>query len=95
MSRKKYIQNEDLEKDQRSDSLLIDIHDITDDAIEDDLWEYTNGWPQDKFKRLMEKVRTLTPYSVSDDPKFFDLSIYGYSVYNHSFSELCQREGLE
>lgn len=95
MSRKIYVYNEDLAKDQKSDSLLVDIHEITDDEIQDDNWEYTNGWPQEKMEKLIEKMRTITPYSVSDNPKFFDLSIYGYSVYNHSFESLVQRECLD
>ena len=95
MSRKRFVYNEDLAKEQREAALNVDVYDISSDLFLEDGWLYDNEWPTDKMNQLLDKLTQITPYSVDQDPKFFDLSIYGYSIFNQAMAELIQGECID
>jgi len=95
MSRKIYIYNENLKKDQRLEDPIMDIYNLNDDDLLEHGWLYNNLYPNPKMEILIRKVRKVNPLLIKDNPKFWDQGLNGYDVYNHAIGELSQVEGLE
>ena len=96
MSKKIFVYNESLLKeDQRIADPIVDVYDLVDDKLVSFGWLYNNLWPTSKFELIIEKIRAINPIVISDNPRFWDNGIYGYSVYNHAIDMLTQSEGLE
>lgn len=95
MSRKITIYNENIEKDQRIPDPVIDLYDLDDDLLYEHEWLFNNFWPTPKFKNLIDYIMSIHPMLIQDDPKFWDMGLQGYDVYNHASDELSQKEGIE
>lgn len=95
MSKKIIIYKETLQKDQRIIDPIIDLYDLEDNILYEHGWLYNNYWPTDKFKNLIDYIMSIHPMLIMDDPKFWDMGLQGYDVYNHCLDELSQKEGIE
>ncbi len=90
MTKKIFVQNTSLSREQRQQDPIIDVYNLEGNELASRDWLYSNLWPKKKFERVIDYIRNIHPLSINEGEDIWDINLQGYAIYNHSIKEYNQ-----